>query len=1122
MKKVKTILFTIVLLASLSAHAQWTTQQSVLHEGSWYKIGVVEDGVYGIDAAMLQSLGVDLSRVDPSRIRMFGNVAGALPERNADSRYDDLTELAIQVTGADDGSFDGTDRIRFYGQGPVTMSLGITNTYTYERNPYSDTTYYFLCLQNEGEGLRIQEQPSAAVDGEAVITDFPDFWYHESEELSPYASGRTWYGDAITTTDGFKEFRYDMPDYVKSKPVRLYSKILGRCPSAFTYSMWLNGVNMVNGDTIKGYQEHVFGREKTVDRILTLGEDGFSVRYSILPIDKQPLLYIDYFVINYWRELVFHQHELAFRIIPSQFILDRAEVHLSGVNAGLSCWEVTNPLRPSIQQMSVSSGNGLFAVEGAAERRFHLFGESGVKSVASAYPIPNQNLHALTTADYLIITHEAFREQAEALAAFHREEDGMECLVVDVREILNEFGTGMLDPTAIRDFIRMIYLRSGTRLRYVLLFGKGTHDYRNIKGVENNFVPIYETLDYPYSQTDSKCSDDYYALMDPSEGYNCQGKVDLGVGRLPVTTPEQADDVVRKIKHYADRSVTHGPWLNNHLFLIDNDQQSYFDNVEYLDRILDTACRTATAHKLYVDSYPIVTTPSGKRIPEAHDALMDCFEKGVGVMSYTGHGGVTNLMEEHVLTISDIQAMRNYDRLPFVHTATCEFSECDNPLRVSAGEYMILNPEGGAIALLTTTRPTYAPHNQNLSKSLHVHLYDFEDGERLRFGDIVRISKADPSYYHEKNISYVLLGDPALRFAYPSMRVSTLRINELSPQTVVAPASSMVTLEGCVSSAHDRIDTLFNGVVDVRVYDKKSTFTTLGAIIPSRSYSYYHDVLFEGKAEVVRGQFSVSFVVPIEVNFGQGNARVSYYAYDSIRGRSATGVFDMLNVTGADPSVAPDHQGPEIAFYWNTPDFTSGEVVTRKGTLYADLFDEQGIYHYNVSIGRDIIMRSDVKEYDNLILNDWFEPALNDFRHGRIVIPVDELESGTHEFSLKAWDTQGNASEKTIVLVIEDGIMLAQVYTAPNPFTEGTYFCFRHGEMTEALQVRVEVYDVMGRHVAGFATSTNSYIGEVPPIYWNGCGSGGHRLSPGLYVYRLQIEDEKGNCRTVSGRMVMR
>ena len=1111
------------VLISLPLYAQWEKTSSVLKDHSWYKIGVVQDGVYGLDGTALQSLGVDLHGVDPSHIRLFGNVQGMLPESNAASRYDDLTEMAVMVTGAEDGSFDNDDRILFYGQGPVNWNWSASGYFEYERNSYSDTVFYFLCLDGSRPGMRISENPIVNTsEDDTVITHFPDAICHEKEEMSPYASGRTWYGDMFTSAEGSKDFVFNIPDLDQSQVIRVISRVLGRCSSHFTYNLKVNDNVLVDHVDIANASNLTYGHEHEINKMCFVDSDHITVRYELNPAEGNPLFYIDFFVINCWRELFFRNEELAFRLVPSQMVTPTSSVHLRGVNSSVQCWDVTDPLHPYRQPLEHQSGFSSFGVENSMERRYHLFESSFVKPVASCRQIPNQNLHGITDAEMLIITPRVFWEQATALADFHRDDDGMECVLADVQEIYNEFGTGMADPTSVRDFIRMVYLRSEGKLRYVLLMGKGTHDYRDIKGFGNNYVPTYQVAEKPWYEVSSICSDDYFALMDSMEGDNCTGYVDLGVGRFPITTPEQGDALLLKVKHYADLSATHGSWKNNHLFLVDNDARSYMDYAEDLDKILDTAWHSVTTKKLYTDSYPVVSTPSGNRVPRAHDDLMDYFKNGVGVMSYTGHGGVKGLMEELILTNSDVLAMDNFDNMPFVHTATCEFSKFDNPNLVSAGELMFLNPHGGAIAMLTTVRPTMGPNNQKVSRSFHEHLYDRQQGLPLRFGDIVRITKSDAKYYSKSNIGFVLFGDPALRINTPVNNVFISKINESDPLgTHVFSAGSLLTIEGYVAPPRGKIDTLFNGVMEVCLYDKKTIYTTLGAYTNPRDYSFYNDILFQGKVTVEKGRFSMQLPVPSDVNHCTGNARLCCYAYDSIRQIDANGVYDHLVLTDLDPMAVLDQKGPDIHLYWNTPDFKSGDLVNRNGILYADLFDEQGIYHYNVSIGRDVVLNSSLEEYHDLIMNKWFEPAKDDYRSGRIAFPVRELEDGTYTFSLKAWDTQNNSSEVEITLMIQEGIMLAEVQNSPNPFTGETRFSFIHGDKTEDLSVRIEIFDMMGRRVAELQQHTTAVAGVVPPIVWDGRGSHGQQLQVGVYVYRLAVTDSEGKTLTVSKRLII-
>ena len=116
--KYRRITFIAALLLLFGASMGWAqvnTYLSVLSENTWYRLSVTQEGTHQLDYATLQGMGIDMSSLNPSQIRLFGNPSGALPEKNGDSRPDDLTEMAICVTGADDGSFDEGDVVLFYG-----------------------------------------------------------------------------------------------------------------------------------------------------------------------------------------------------------------------------------------------------------------------------------------------------------------------------------------------------------------------------------------------------------------------------------------------------------------------------------------------------------------------------------------------------------------------------------------------------------------------------------------------------------------------------------------------------------------------------------------------------------------------------------------------------------------------------------------------------------------------------------------------------------------------------------------------------------------------------------------------------------------------------------------------
>lgn len=1129
------LLVAACFMVSLAVSAQDHVGQSVLSQHTWHRMSVTQEGVYKLDYAALQAMNVDVENLNPKEIRIFGNPVGALPEKNSEARYDDLTEMAIYVSGAEDGRFDVGDYVLFYGQEPTLWKVSDGSDMKYERfrNPYSDTSYYYICADSGVEGLRVASLPSSDIVGATnVVTDFPDLAWHDVDLFSPFSSGRIWYGEQLTSTDTALYVQFVFPNLVKNKPMEYELRAMGRSQQGMIrYDVWANDVHLIADGTIGQISDNssFYGNETTRKGQLQSESDTVNFSFLLQPRVASQLLYLDYVEFRFWRELKREGNLFAFRLRPDQLSHSTTAVWVRNMSHEFQVWDVSNPMCPAVQEGIMSSDNFVFGLEGKNEHRYFVFKPSAALSVASVQPVANQNLHAIAQADMLIITPKVFREQAQALAGFHEQNDGLHSEVVDLDEIYNEFGTGTPDPSGIRDFIRMVYQRSGQQLKYVLLFGKGSHDFRNIRGFGKNYVPAYQT-ETSINQLHSFCTDDFYGMMDDNEGVNSGGHVDLGIGRLPVSTVEEAETVLQKIYHYADLTATHGAWKTNHLFTADDDMNQFIDDAEQCSSIINGENHSMNAQKVYLDAYPQIDSPSGVIAPEATAELMRRFEKGVLMMQYHGHGGFRGLTDEKFFTNAEILGMTNYDCLPFVLTATCEFSQFDDPSFVSAGELMLTLPTGGSVAMLTTVRPTQGVNNILLSKALMRTIYLPDGDKALRFGDIVRETKADNTNFSttsslSKNISYVFFGDPALRFAVPMEKVETVALNgqDVSHELAIH-AMSMVNVEGEIRKADGTLDAAFNGEVDLRFFDKESVFTTFGSEVHAsvRNFSFFNDVLYQGKATVKQGKFSFSFQVPRDINLQDGKPRFSYYAYDSIRQVEAMGVFEDLTLGGVDPAMPIDDEGPKIDFYWNAPSFRDGDTVANQGVLYADLYDAQGIYHYDFSLGRDIVLNGNLSEFVNMRLNDVFEPALDDFRRGRVAVPVSDLEPGTYAFTLRAWDTQDNSSEAELwFTVCDDDVFLAQVRNYPNPFTEETWITLTHHGEDGQLEVDLEVFDVLGRMVSSSRQTVEVVDNSVEPIRWNVNESTSGQLRPGVYCYRLTLTDAKGKQRSVNQKMLI-
>lgn len=1131
------VVMLLTLLGASRGMAQQNTTHSVLSEHTWLRMAVTEEGVYKLDYATLSAMGIDMEHLDPRQIRLFGNPSGTLPELNATERPDDLTEMAIFVSGADDGVFDADDYVLFYGQESTRWDLTSQGGKLYERtrNYYSDSTYYYLCTDSGTDGLRIGTQPTLPVEGATtLITEFPDFTWHEEEIFSPFSVTQNSYGEMLTSQNPELQMDFYLPHLVKTKPIYIKAELLGYAKDNILRFVMRANDHLLEGNGTIGVtppNDYVYGRIKTVDKQMLSESDTVCFSLTLTPDPKGPILLLDYIEMFYWRKLIRLGDFFPFRLVPSQFGEDTTAVWVQNVSSACHLWEVTNPLRPVLQEGIQSANNFVFSTMENTEKRYALFELSGTKTIGSWTPVGNQNLHAIRNADMLILTLPMFWESANELARFHEQEDGLSSIVVDVNEIYNEFSTGTPSPVGIRDFVRMVYLRSGGQLKYLLLMGRPSYDFCDRKGYGRDMVPCYEGRGSSNS-LNSTGSDDFFGMMDESEGKNSEGHIDIGIGRLPVSTIADAKAMVDKIKRYNDFTTNHGDWKVDALILADDEETGFVNSSEAYTRILDTVSPALNVTKIYTGAYPHVTTPEGIRIPQAHDDLIAALDKGVFMMAYSGHGGVKGLTSENVFALMDVLSLKNGMKQPFVYTATCEFSRYDNPLLVSAGERMFLLPNDGPIAMMTTTRPTFGNHNETFGKVLmNKVLCRDENGQCLRLGDVVRMTKADQANYSQNSpngvsnsVNMVLLGDPAMRLALPQLDVVVTKINGNSEEQGALHAihaMSMVSMEGEIRTPNGNCDTQFNGELWMTLFDKKTSVTVSFKDDPPRTVSYHKDVLYKGRVSVKNGKFTLSFQLPKDIQPNYGTPRFSFYATDTLRRVDAMGSFNRISLGGTDPAVLPDNEGPQISFYWNAPSFQNGDMVERDGVLYADLYDAQGIYHYDFSLGRDMLLNSNATAYDNMVLNAYYEPALDDYRRGRVAIPVSLRDGGTYEFSLKAWDMQNNSSTAQIWFVVGNDLFLSGVRNYPNPFQDETIINITHSGNEGDFHVSIELFDLMGRRVAVLAKDVYLSENQSAGVSWDGRDDFGRSLPTGVYLYRLTLTDEWGNARTVTQRMMI-
>ena len=1099
-------------------------QESVLKSNQWFKVSVTQDGLHKMDYTFLKNLGIDVDNINPRDIRVYGNGGGMLPEENADFRHDDLVENPIIVIGENDGVFNTGDYVLFYGQGPHRWKLNESDQRFYHQyNIYSEYAYYFITT-DKGAGKRITQLPSL-LHKLTTVTTFDDYAFHEKEERNLIQSGREFYGDYFNFNQTSKSFPFNFPNLDGSVPVFVKTSFAGR---STTQSVLLSVV--ANGQTISTHSMPKVGNSYTSDYAKTSIQSGtFSsssdlVNVTINLTNASSLVeaWLSYIEVIVRRRLTYSGGQMFFRDLSSVGTGNIAEFILKNANANTRLLDVTNAVNVRSQQVLFNSGEIRFSTTTDTLKEFLAYDVNGSFPAPGAVgAVANQNLHGIGQPDMVIVAHPSLLVQAETLANHHRNKNNLTVSTVNVDQIYNEFSSGAQDISAIRDFMKMLYDRAGSDESlmpgYLLLFGDGSYDYKGIQHPDNNtnFVPTYQSYN-SVSVTESYVSDDYFGFLDDNEGGSIVDgdKLDIAIGRLPATNPTEAQNMVSKIIHYQS-TATLGSWRNNLTFVGDDeDGNVHLTQANNLASYFENNHRSYNVDKIYLDAYPQQSTSGGSRYPDVKDAINKKIFSGTLIMNYTGHGGVNGWAHERVLDNNDINSWENFNKLPLFITATCEFSKFDDPNKVSSGELVLLNPKGGAIAMVTTVRLVYSGANFTINNNFLQQAFTPYQNRMPTIGEAVMNTKNLISG-DVNNRKFIILGDPAVTLAYPRYDVVTNYIDD--PATVAddtLKALKKVTIAGEVRNDLGQKMSDFNGVVFPTIFDKYVDVTTLKNDPGSNvtTFKLQKNIIYKGKATVSGGDFSFTFVVPKDISYSFGEGKVSYYAYHNNGLTDANGYSDVI-VGGTASDFEADNTGPDIDLFMNDEKFVFGGMTDENPLLIVKLADFSGINTVGTGIGHDITAILDEDTKNTLVLNEYYEAELDNYQKGVVEYPLSELESGRHSLKVKAWDVHNNSGEGYTEFVVAESadLALSHVLNYPNPFTTNTNFFFEHNRPGQALFVQVKIMTVSGRIVKTIQEDVITDGFRVDNISWNGLDDYGDKIGRGVYIYKLNVRTPDGS-----------
>lgn len=1061
----------------------------------WYKVIVRENGIYRIDRTMLIQAGVPVSTLDPRTIRLFSGGGKVLPLENSNPLLE-LEEIAIYISGEEDGLFDSEDFLLFFGWSPNDWDYDSAgNDVGFHTNPFTNDNVFWLtfdpAVSFPDPPRRMSTKDGSPTEANPIIpVSFSSRIHVEQDNsLRIYSSGLVadyfnWYWMEAISARLF----VSLPDLVPEEGGLIKIKHTQSYPD-----LWINGGQLQIIDSLS---------TASLSVARSFDFHGGMVDTIEMQFPGETGAYLDWYEIEYSRSFECHDRQLFFE---SPEVSGIAEYHISGLHSPEILLFDVNDYGDvkRIVGVQVDGETAIFqdTIGTDAKRRYFLMDESRIKEPAALIEDQISNWReASNQADFLIITHSEFYDQMAALKTFRESADQMSVRVVRLEDIYDEFSGGLSDPVAIRDFLKFAYANwERPAPAYVLLVGDGHYDYKdNLRTDAGSFIPPFA----PIWEGDVSVSDDQYVYfgrygyLDSDSSYGPLDRgLDMVIGRWPVRMSSEVEVVLDKVIGY-ENEPEFGTWRNLITLVADDEYSSsssservHTDDTEKLAKFHVPA--SFNLSKVYMMEYPF--DPAGEK-PEAEDAIINAFNSGTLVINYMGHGNPDVWAHEHVFKRSqDIPRLNNNRKLPLVYTASCSIGLFFDPLRESMGEQFLRTEGKGSIATISATWLVFPQANAELN----FKVYDLLLGPgSLSVGDALFVAKLlrQPNANDRR---FVLFGDPAMKLAVPRLKAE---ITQVQPDTI--SALRLINLEGEIRDAFDSLLSDFEGTARILAFDSERELTHIMPGGGKVDYNLPGLIMFRGDAEVKEGRFQASFVVPKDISYGGNTGRISVYLEGG--GLDGAGVRDSLVIRGSDTTVV-DTLGPQISVICDDDEiFLNGGTVFPNSVLHLRLFDENGI-NITGEVGHGITLVIDQDFQKETDLTERFQYDVGSYQQGSLIYQLPDLSDGLHDLTVKAWDNANNSSVEQISLRVtgQAELELTEVMNYPNPFPDQTSFCYHLSR--EADRVEIKIFTEAGRLIRHIPFAS-ARVGYNYSTTWNGEDQAGDKVASGVYIYKITAE----------------
>ncbi len=643
------------------------------HKGSALKLGVQEAGLYFVSSAEMASA--------------FG-----IPERRVKRQ---LRRARLMMTNQGEKvawhAAEDNSGLYFYGEA-IDSPFTLDNVYWIKR----------------GKGLQMAETENDAplvVTGQSFLDEVS---FEEDKQawtvITSDPDSDYWYWNFVFAGSSSSSAEFNLPvsavaDSNATMLVHLKGVEITGLGNAYSVDIALNGTTVGSeswtGTELKSFEFPVSlldgTNQVTVTGVTTAGAD-----FTYVLIDS-----ID---LRYRRRYEAQNGALALRGDGNDVVT------VSGVDgASTRILDISNPKQPLwLGNFTADVSTSSFTPRDG-QRNYLVADNNGIKTpvwlVADAHT--DYRKYGID-ADYLVITPTEWVVAAQALADL-RTGSGLKTAVVALDDIYDEMSYGIASPNAIKDFLARMYRKGHKRLKYVVLLGEGSMDYRDLLGNGDSIVP---PLMAP--------TPDGLFAADTTFG-NVKGSAapEMIVARIPVESVQEIADYVAKL------AAHEGSALDKVLIVADaKDPGAGIFSVD-ADVIADMLPDAVPSERLYAQTDSPYTPPFYS-VAETGTRLRASFAEGLGLIDYTGHGSVISL-SSGLLRTSDVAGLGNAGKYPVLFALTCVVNRFDLSGIDSLGEQLVLSPQSGAIAVVAPSGLSLNAGAQTLNKALIRAMYGHGD-----------------------------------------------------------------------------------------------------------------------------------------------------------------------------------------------------------------------------------------------------------------------------------------------------------------------------------------------------------------------------------------------------------